>query len=544
MIGVMGSTLRRAAVLAALVFVMPGVLSGQAPSVLHISVVLVDADQKVTPVPRHALLISENPATAAPRLITTGSDGTADVRLRPGNYTIESDQPITFHGKGYQWTQIVDIVAGRDGVLRLTADNAEVVEPVASGATSSPTPLEADPSFLLPQWQDSVVALWTSDTRASGFVVDAKGLVATSQRAIGTATSVEVQLTTALKVGGRVLAADTARDVAVIWIDPAVAASVRPVPLGCGQTAAKPALVDKQDIFAIGAPLRGQKSMTTGRASHVEQPPIASDWILGAGSVGGPVFVTGGGVVGLSSFGDQQDRRERWDSRVVAAADVCEVVAAAEKKMSSATPPNRTHLPVEPLRAFPEGVLKEAAQRRAGSLNPYQTTSNDFDVAFITPVMTYGAKAQPLTDFANWSEYLEDSPPVLLIRVTPRLVEGFWTTVARGAARTQGVALPPIKRFKPGFSRLRAFCGDAEVTPIHPLRLEQRVSESDAIHEGLYVFDPGAFGPQCGSVKLVLYSEKEPEKGDTREVDAKVIQRIWQDFETYRALKDDRSGVR
>ena len=532
------STLRRASVVAALVLVMPGVLFGQAPGVLHISVVLVDADQKVTPVPHHALLISDNPATTAPRLITTGPDGTADVRLRPGNYTVESDQPVTFHGKGYQWTQIVDIVAGRDGVLKLTTDNAEVVEPVAAAAPSSPTPLEADPTFLLPQWQDSVVALWTSAARASGFVVDAKGLVATSQRAIGTATSVEVQLTAALKVSGRVLAADTARDVAVIWIDPAVAASVKPVPLGCGQPAAKPALVDRQDIFTIGAPLRGQKGMTTGRASHVEQPPIASDWMLGSGSVGGPVFVAGGGVVGLSSFGDEQDRRGRSDSRVVSAVDVCEVVAAAEKKMNGATPPNGTRLPVEPARAIPEDVLKDAAKRRAGSLNPYQMSSTDFDVSFITPVMTYGTKVQPLTDFGNWSDYLEDSPPVLLVRVTPRLVEGFWTTVARGAARTQGVALPPIKRFKPGFSRLRAFCGDAEVTPIHPLTLEQRVSDTDAIHEGLYVFDPGALGPQCATVKLVLYSEKEPEKGDTRDVDPKIVQRIWQDFEPYRALKN------
>jgi len=142
-------------------------------------------------------------------------------------------------------------------------------------------------------------------------------------------------------------------------------------------------------------------------------------------------------------------------------------------------------------------------------------------------------------DFSNWSEYVADFPPVLLVRVTPKLVEGFWTTVARGAARTQGVALPPIKRFKSGFSRLRAFCGDVEVTPIHPLKLEQRISESDAIHEGLYVFDPGALGPQCGSVKLVLYSEKEPEKGDTREVDPRVLQQIWQDFAPYRALKDE-----
>src|SRR4029453_12029646 len=284
--------------------------------------------------------------------------------------------------------------------------------------------------------------------------------------------------------------------------------------------------------------------MTAGRARHVEQPPIASDWILGAGSVGGPVFVAGGGVVGISSSGDEQDRRGRWDSRVVPAAEGCEVVAAGGKKMSGATPPNGTHLPVEPQRALPEEMLKEAAQRRAGSLNPYQTTSNDFDVAFITPVMIYGAKARPLTDFSNWSEYLAAFPPVLLVRVTPRLVEGLWTTVARGAARTQGVALPPIKRFKSGFSRLRALCGDAEVTPIHPLTLEEGVSDTDAIHEGLYVFDPGAFGPHCGTVKLVLYSEKEPEKGDMREVDPKVIQRIWQDFEAYRALKDERSSAR
>ena len=140
-------------------------------------------------------------------------------------------------------------------------------------------------------------------------------------------------------------------------------------------------------------------------------------------------------------------------------------------------------------------------------------------------------------DFGNWSEYVADFPPVLLIRVTPKLVESFWTTVARGAARTQGVALPPIKRVKSGFSRMRVFCGDAEVTPIHPFKLEQRVSESDAIYEGLYVFDPGALGPHCGTVKLVLYSEKEPAKGDTRLVDPKVLQQIWQDFAPSRALK-------
>ena len=145
------------------------------------------------------------------------------------------------------------------------------------------------------------------------------------------------------------------------------------------------------------------------------------------------------------------------------------------------------------------------------------------DPAFVRPTM----------DFSNWSDYVSDVPPVLLVRVTPKLAEGFWTKVARGAAYTQGMSIPPIKRFKPGFLRMRAFCGDREVTPIHPFRLERRTSETDAIFEGLYVFDPGALGSHCGGVKLVLYSEKDPAKGDSRSVDPKVIEQIAQDFAPY-----------
>ena len=96
----------RALLFATLVFVgSPAAASGQALSVLHIKVVVVDAERKATPVPRHALLISENPASAPPRRIVTAPDGTANVRLRPGNYTVESDLPVVFHGNTYLWTQ-------------------------------------------------------------------------------------------------------------------------------------------------------------------------------------------------------------------------------------------------------------------------------------------------------------------------------------------------------------------------------------------------------------------------------------------------------
>ncbi len=539
----------RALALATLIAVSPGAASGQVLGVLHVKVTLTDATRTSMPIPRHALLISDNPATSTPRRVVTAPDGTVDVRLRPGSYTVESDEPVTFDGKSYQWTRTLEITAGRDVVLELTADNAEVgavPEPSASSA-----PKENAPSLLLPQWKDSVVAVWTPESRASGFVVDAAGLVVTNQRAIGSASAVDVQLTPSVKVAARVLVADRVRDVAVLWIDPVTTAAVRPVPLDCAD-GSRPAFADGQRLVAIGAPLRGQKDVSSGSVIRVEPHATVADFRLAPGSSGGPVFSTGGGVVGLSSVVDDQDERRRRDARIVPVDDACEVVRSAKKAMQTAQRPVATRRAVEPLRAFPVDALDAAVQRRAGNLSPYQMSSSDFDIAFLTSVVVYGAQhnAQQLntrapevrekqiaaTDFGDWSEYFADAPPVLVIRVTPKLAESFWTTVARGAASTQGVALPPIKHFKPGFLRLHVFCGDVEVTPIHPFTIERRVSETDAIREGLYVFDPQALGPHCKSVKLVLYSEKEPNKQDARAVDPQVIERIWQDFAPYRAL--------
>jgi hypothetical protein len=118
--------------------------------------------------------------------------------------------------------------------------------------------------------------------------------------------------------------------------------------------------------------------------------------------------------------------------------------------------------------------------------------------------------------------------------VTPKLTEGFWAKVARGAASTQGVQLPPIKRRKPGFARMRLLCGGAEAAPIHPFAIDVRAPEGDGIREGLYVYGPDALGPHCGTVSLVLWSEKEPDRGDTHVVDPKVVERVWQDFAPHR----------
>ena len=548
-----------AVILLTLLSLFPQRGAPQGIGTLHIKVTLVDADQKSTPVPRHALLISDNPASAPPRRVFTALDGTADVQLRAGNYTVESDQPVAFQGKAYQWTQMIDVRTGQTATLELTAANAEVGTPTST--TSSLTgPVESDPSLVLLPFHDSVFAVWTPTAHASGFLIDPSGLVATNQRAVGTSTAVELQLTPAVKVAGRVLATNADRDVALVRVDPKAVESLKAVPMACGQPARKP-VTEGQEIFTISAPLRQNKGMTSGVVLSVGPHAMESDFRIAVGGAGGPVFSADGSLLGLTSVVDEHDATARGDLKVIRVDDVCEVVASAGKTTKAVTPPDGTHLPIEPTRPFPADALKDAVQHRAGSLNPYQMSSNDFDIAFITPIQIYGAQYQaeeesrrdrsargkrpptqepepvmsrPLLEFANWSEYVADVPPVLMVRVTPKFEEGFWTKVARGAAQTQGMAIPAIKRFKSGFSRLRAFCGDAEITPIHPFRLEQHVSETDTIYEGLYIFDPGALGPQCASVKLTLYSEKEPDKADTRVVDPKLVQQVWQDFAPYR----------
>ena len=519
----------RALVLAILAVAAPVAIAGQTLAVLHIRAVLTDATGRATPVGRHALILTDNPPTRETRRILTGFDGTANVRLRPGNYTVESDQPLVFQGKAYHWTQTLDIVAGRDSTLDLTLANA-VAEAISPGSTNADTPLPTDTSLLLRQWLDSVVEVWTPTAHASGFLVDTTGLIATNQRVVGDATSVEVQLSRSIKVAGTVVEADRQRDIALVRINPTVMASITPVPLGCPRSSTPP-VARGQEIFSLAAPRGQQKGWTSGTVSRVDAHAIASDLTLATGGTGGPVFTASGDLVGLSTLPGERDEPRRGATRVVRIDGACELVAAAAKKVKDAPAPSGTHRPMEPAEPAPIAAFKDAVKRRAGSLKPYQMAASEFDVGFITPVLNFAAQSQPNQNFSNWSDYVADIPSVLFVRVTPKMVESFWAKVARGAASTQGMALPALKRLKSGFHRMQAFCGRTEVTPIHPFKLELRVSETDAVYEGLYAFDPAAFGPGCSSVTLVLYSEKEPAKADTRVIDPKTLQQIWRDFD-------------
>jgi S1-C subfamily serine protease len=551
--------MRPAWILAALL-VLPGMAVGQPSATLRVTATLNDAAGTPVPAARHALLISDNPSTSEPRRVLTGIDGSVTVRLRPGSYTVESDRPYPFLGQAYQWTRIVDLAAGRETALALTAENAEIVPWTAAPAGAGP-PSDRDASVLFGKWQESVVAVWSPTSRGSGFVVDARGLIATDRHVVGESGLVEVQLSPTVKVPARVVSGDAARDVAILLVEPAALSGRVPVPLPCPPAAA-PALDDGREIVALAAPLRVPADVVRGEVTALNPRTLETDLRLSFGGAGGPVFDETGVVVGLSSAPAAPETGRRRDVNLVRAVTICEALTAAEADLPRVAAPEPARLPVEPARAFPvEGGGSGPSGSPGGlppsvpaALDPPVVSSSDFDIAFITPPMVSRAQQRAdwsggrsgrspeaearigrLTEFGAWSEYFADPPAVLIVRVTPKMVEGFWKRLGREAARTQGAVLPAFKDFKGDFLRLRASCGAADVTPIHPFVLEHRVSEKDVVREGLYVFDPGALGPHCGPITLSVSSEKTPGKVDQVTVPANVVDRLWQDFAPYRA---------
>ena len=176
-------------------------------------------------------------------------------------------------------------------------------------------------------------------------------------------------------------------------------------------------------------------------------------------------------------------------------------------------------------------------------------SSADFDIVLLTPPVVYHelhAHDDPAHD--EQGDTLAE-PGVVLHAPAHGLRRVVW--LCRDLGQRSSVSRPGSSRDSDGRARRGAETGRGphpsnttsrdssdcarcapSVTPIHPFELVRFWSAT--IEEGLYVFDPGALGPHCGSVTLVLYSAAGPEQGDSRVVDPKILEQIWQDFEPYR----------
>jgi hypothetical protein len=311
--------------------------------------------------------------------------------------------------------------------------------------------------------------------------------------------------------------------------------------------------------------------MTTGIVSKVEKRAIISDVNINRGNSGGPLFAMDGKVLGITTFGDfRSGGGGPGISGVVRIDRAHEILATARAAIGSSDPPPPDPLPVEPLEAYPVAAIKQALAGRALKSfddDEYAFGAGDFQVQFQTPVLAAGLEAAyaqelhkeqakrkkragevptadaALAEMRDWSEYVGENAAVFVVRAAPKLKESFWSGLSRGLAASQGYYAGPARmNFATDFVSMKLFCGSVQVQPIQPHRVEvaqdiqdASVSVRDAAYYGFYTFPYDAIGPDCGQVRLEVYSLKKKGTPETKIVPLKVVQRVAADFAPYRA---------
>ncbi len=518
---------------------------------VRVRVILVDQELSQKPVPFFVVSLKSGAKAAE---VKTSLEGTAQLQLPPGRYTVSSPKPAELGGRRFSWS-IQIALSGAEQNIDLTNDNAKVEETAALASSAKPATNDLTEQFK--RLKNTVVTVRSESGHGTGFFVDAKGLILTNQHVVGNSEYLAVQFDRTHKIVAKLIAADPQKDVALLSVNMAALPNASPAPLyraGAGKTPVQ----EGERVFTIGSPLSLDKIITTGIVSKVEPHTIMSDININPGSSGGPLFNGAGQVIGLTTFG----ARGEGGPGVSGIVRIEEGLALLDKNRAKATgtPPPGALLPVEPLTPYPIEGLKEALRAEKYDSRPYYFPAGDFNIALSTPPLDYREqeerrlqaerehkkrnKKQQSADESTgssdepkeWEEEAGEHPAVFAIYAMPKAKEGFGSAFGRSLNPNSAAKL----KFKTDFQTMKLFCGDKEVQPIHPGRVPVTVSVQnravkmeDSTYKGVYMYAPDAVNPDCGQVKMEIYSSK---GGDptVKTFDEKTVQHVWADFDAFR----------
>ncbi|HWN75678.1 MAG TPA: S1C family serine protease [Candidatus Udaeobacter sp.] len=522
---------------------------------VHLRVILVDRDLNQKPVPFLLLLLKSGAKSVE---VKTGLDGTVETQLPPGKYTITTPKPAELGGRSFSWSVPVTISGAQENV-DLSNDNAKAEDIAApASARSGEGSGTGDLTEHFKRLKNTVVTVISESGHGTGFFVDSKGLLLTNQHVVGNSEYLAVQFDREHKIQARLIAADPQRDVALLSVNLAALPNAAPAPI-FRVTSGKPPVQEGERVFTIGSPLTLDKIITTGIVSKVEPHTIISDININPGNSGGPLFNGAGQVIGLTTFGT----RGEGGPGVSGIVRIEEALALLEQNRAKATLPPASLLPVEPLTPYPVEGLKDALKGEKFDPRPYYLAAGDFNIALSTPPFDYreaeerrlaaerthkkrNKKSDQVAENSDdsdapkqWEEDAGAHPAVFGIYVMPQAKEGFGSALGRSFSVNPTAKL----KFKTDFQRMKLFCGSKEVEPIFPGRVPVTVSVrnpgvkmDDSTYKGAYLFSPDAVNPECGVVKLAIYSSKS-EEPVIKTLDEKSVQHIWADFDAFRRVE-------
>lgn len=434
-----------------------------------------------------------------------------------------------------------------------------------SGSEAKPKRLKDELGTLFSTLKNSVVTVWSEFGHGSGFIIDREGLIVTNFHVVGPSRFVSVQFDENRKVEAVILVTNPERDVAVLWAN--LDSFPEAIPAKLVNITTQPAVEEGERVLAIGSPLNQNKIMTTGVVSKVEERAILSDVNINKGNSGGPLFNSLGEIIGINTFRDV-DAGGPSVSGIIRIEHALTVIEDAMKVRTKTEKPSSRLLPVDPRGEFPLDAIKEIATTKKFDFDPYIMDVGKFTVTLMTPSVKYrlateyerealkGRKKReqkseikgtfnPFQDFYGWREYLGDYKPVLHIRATPEIAETGGSLFSRIlVGGLTGIMLPAKVRFKADFYKMKLFCGDKEVEPIHPSKIARLVNETnylvslkDATYEGFYTFPANAINDQCSEVRIEIMSEQKPNEPQVERIKPKYIARLVQDFQPYFNMK-------
>jgi S1-C subfamily serine protease len=532
-------------------------------SKIKVRVILVDKDLNQKPVPHLTLVLSA--VTTDPdhaQEAKTDFNGNAEFQAAPGKYLLSTPQGVDFAGHHYDWD--VEVNVGAETVsMDMSNDNSRVSDLPAA----EPKHQVDDLTQMFQKCQKSVVTVWSEIGSGTGFIVDSSGLIMTNQHVIGPSELISVQFDAKRKVAAKVLAFDAERDVAILYADLSAFPGALVAPIARKQAGHEIA-VEGERVFTIGSPLGLKKIITTAIVSKVEDRAIISDVnIINHGNSGGPLFNSLGEVIGITTF-SVDGKGGAGLTGIVRIDQTTPTLERAHKKMQDISMPSARLLPVEPSDPYPLDSFKDAIRSAKLDQKPYFFSVGGFDVELRTPVLDYEIKEEaglaaarekdkrtkqgkdsiqntfdPLEDLRDWNEYVGAHKPILFVEAFPQLRETFLSGLGRElipavVAYTGGER----KKFRSDFYRMKLICGTKEVEPIQPGKAATVVNEhnsflnvDDATYVGIYSYPADAISPACGKVTLQIFSEKDPQKPESKELEEKSVNRVWNDFKPYLA---------
>jgi S1-C subfamily serine protease len=543
-----------------------GTLPAQTPPNVAVKVAVVDAELNVKPVPKFNLTIQltdadGNPdSTVPPVLVATSFEGAASVSLPPGHYRIVSDKPLTLGDKTFNWDVKFKVEAERPLALELSNDNANT--------TLAAKRRLSDEAELFQILREGVVTVESDIGSGTGFIVDAGGLIVTNQHVISASQEIRVRFDRKHIVRAVLLAENPARDIAVLWVNPAACVKCKVLPIARPKNG-EPIVIEGERVFAIGSPLQQEKILTAGIVSKVEERAIISDININPGNSGGPLFNSLGEVIGITTFGIQGPSGPGI-SGIVRIEEALGPMERAGTEMRGKQMPSAELMPTLPDDAFPVEAIKAKIDVKKFDTKPYRTGIGDFEIVILTPVHKFYVEEKDRIEAAkdrskrnegkgvqidtvdkyrnlrNWSEYAGQLKPVVEIAALPEVkATGKSMFLNLVMASTVGVMPGLDFKFKADFYQMSLMCDGKEVTPIQRRKEELIVPMPSYLKEknrytfaGFYsypyeVFEPGA----CKELELRMFSEEKPNQPASKVLQPKTRQRIWDDFADYRQQK-------